>query len=167
MFEDRLGFAWDGHSCRPTSQEKGGTMFDMNLKNPMSTLKGATDTLANVGLEKTQEVLAQINLLLQLLQSAGYGVASLDIELSLPPKVTVKLKTTPAVKEEKLSGIVRDHGDQKIIAMVVASLIQANKLRGSVTVESLEMEGVEIIMTTTPNITLQWRDKNKKEKQAA
>jgi len=137
------------------------------LKNPVSTLKDATDTIANVGLEKTQEVLAQINLLLQLLQSAGYGVASLDIELSLPPKVTVKLKTTPAVKEEKLSGIVRDHVDQKIITMVVASLIQANKLRGSVTVESLEMEGVEIIMTTTPNITLQWRDKDRKEKQAA
>jgi hypothetical protein len=32
-----------------------------------------------------------------------------------------------------------------------------------VTLESLAMEGVEIVLTTTPNITLQWKgqDKNK------
>jgi hypothetical protein len=138
------------------------------LKNPMGTLKEATETLANVGMEKTQELLGQINLLLQLLQSAGYGVASLDIELSLPPKVTVKLKTGPAVKEEKLGEILRDHADQRVIAAVVASLIQANKLRASVTVETLELEGIEIILTTTPNISLQWKDKDKdRDKKAA
>lgn len=137
--------------------------FDaIKLKDPMGTLKGATETLANVGMEKTQEALGQINLLLQLLQSAGYGVASLDIELSLPPKVTMKLKTGPAVKEEKLSEILRDHTTQRAITTVVASLIQANKLRASVSVETLELEGIEIILTTTPNIILQWKDKNRK-----
>jgi hypothetical protein len=142
--------------------------FDaIKLKDPMGTLKGATETLANVGMEKTQEVLGQINMLLQLLQSAGYGLASLDIELSLPPKVTLKLKTGPAVKEEKLGDILRDHAGQRAITTVVASLIQANKLRGSVTVESLELEGLEIILTTTPNIIVQWKDRDKASKAAA
>ena len=53
------------------------------LKNPMGTLKEATETLANVGMEKTQELLGQINLLLQLLQSAGYGVASGSRRISI------------------------------------------------------------------------------------
>ena len=143
--------------------------FDsIKLKNPMSALNEAVQVIGNVGLEKTQEVLAQINLLLQLLQSAGYGVANLDIELNLPPKVTMKLKTGPAVKEEKLSEILRDHPDQRVITTIVASLIQANKLRGSVTLETLELEGIEIILTTTPNIALQWKDKDRdKVKKAA
>jgi hypothetical protein len=148
------------------------------LKDPMSAVTGAKEMLAIVetsplteitgavakaALEQAQKLLAQINLLLQLLQSAGYGVASLDVELTIPPKITAKLKTSPAVKEEKLSEILRDHADQKVIVTVVASLIQANKLRGSVTLESLAMEGVEIVLTTTPNITQQWKgqDKNK------
>jgi len=146
------------------------------IKNPMDALTGVKEKLANVDigalteltgaagkllLEQAQKVLAQINLLLQLLQSAGYGVASLDVELNLPPKVTIKLKAGPAVKEEKLTGIVRDHADQEVITTIVASLIQANRLRGSVTVESLAMEGVEIVLTATPNITLQWKDKDK------
>jgi hypothetical protein len=153
------------------------------IKNPMSVITGAKDSLANVdlatltevtgtvaklALEQSRKLLAEINLLLQLLQSAGYGVASLDVELNLPPKVTIKLQTGPAVKEEKLTEIVRDHADQKVVTTVVASLIQANKLRGSVTVDSLAMAGIEIVLTTTPNITLQWKDKDKdKEKTAA
>jgi hypothetical protein len=138
--------------------------FDsLKLKNPMSALNEAVQVIGHVGMEKTQEVLGQINLLLQLLQSAGYGVANLDIELNLPPKVTMKLKTGPAVKEEKLGQILLDHAGQTAITAVVASLIQANKLRSSVTVETLELEGIEIILTTTPNITLQWADKNRDE----
>jgi len=134
-----------------------GTLAQVDI----GTLTDVTGTLAKAALEQAQKLLAQINLLLQLLQSAGYGVASLDVELSLPPKVTVKLKTSPSLKEEKLSEILRDHAEQKVITTVVASLIQANKLRGFVTVESLAMEGVEIILTTTPTITLQWKDKDK------
>jgi hypothetical protein len=154
----------------------------MNLRNPLDSLTDVKDKLAKVDvgaltdltgaagkllLEQARKVLAQINLLLQLLQSVGYGVASLDVELNLPPKVTIKLKTGPAVEEEKLTEIVRDHPNQEVITTIVASLIQANKLRGSVTVESLAMEGVEIVLTATPNITLQWKDKEKDKNETA
>ena len=92
------------------------------FKNPMNALDEATKAIANVGMEKTQEVFAQINLLLKLLQSAGYGIGSLDIELSLPPKVTAKLKSGPTVKEEKLTEILHDHSEQKFVTAIVASL---------------------------------------------
>jgi hypothetical protein len=147
-------------------RKRGGNMpFD--LKNPMGSMKTATETIANLGMEQSQKALVQINLLLKLLQSAGYGIASLDVELTLPPKITVKLETGPAVKEEKLSEILREHADQGAITAVIASLIQANRLRSSVTVETLELEGLELILATTPNITLRWKDKDKNKKAAA
>jgi len=135
--------------------------FDVNkLKNsPIGSLQGVTDTLAGMGIETTREALAQVNLLLKLLQSAGYGVGSLEIELSLPPKITIKLKTSLQVNEEKLSAILSEQADKKVVVGIVAALIQANKLRSSITVETLEFEEVQIILTTAPNITLQWNDK--------
>jgi len=135
--------------------------FDVLNKGKLSALKDATEAVANFGMEKAQEVLAEINLLLELLQSAGYGVGSLDFELSLPPKVTIKLKTGPAVNEEKLSAIVRDHADKKVVTTIVSSMIQANRLRSSVTVETLELDEVQIELTTAPKITLQWKSKEK------
>jgi hypothetical protein len=131
--------------------------FDLNkLKGPMQE---ATETLASLGAEKSREILLQANLLLQLLQAAGYGIGSLEIELGIPPKITIKLKTGPAVKEEKLAAILREHADKKVITGIVASLIQANRLRDSVTVETLELGEVQIILTATPNITMQWTDR--------
>jgi hypothetical protein len=133
--------------------------FDLNkLKGPMLE---ATDALASLAAEKSREMLVQANLLLQLLQSAGYGIGSLEIELGVPPKITIKLRTGPAVKEEKLAAILREHADQKVITGIVASLIQANRLRDSVTVETLELGEVQIVLTATPNITMQWTDRTK------
>jgi hypothetical protein len=122
-------------------------------------MQEATETLASLGAEKSREILLQANLLLQLLQSAGYGIGSLEIELGVPPKITIKLRTGPAVKEEKLAAILREQADKKVITGIVASLIQANRLRDSVTVETLELGEVQIILAATPNITMQWSDR--------
>jgi len=130
-----------------------------DLRSSVGVLQGGTETLASLGMEKGRETLAQANLLLQLLQSAGYGVSGLDVELGLSPKITIRLKTSPAVKEEKLNAILRERADKKLVTAITASLIQANKLRGSVTVETLELEEIQIVLSTPPNITLQWKDK--------
>jgi hypothetical protein len=133
--------------------------LEFNLNKLRDPMQGATETLASLAAEKSREILLQANLLLQLLQSAGYGIGSLQIELGIPPKITIKLKAGPAVKEEKLAAILRDHADKKVITGIVASLIQANRLRDSVTVETLELGEVEIILTATPNITMHWTDR--------
>lgn len=129
----------------------------------LSGLKGsvqqATETLASLGAETSREFLVQANLLLKLLQSAGYGIGNLEVELGVPPKITIKLKTGPAVKEDKLTTILREHADKKVITGIVASLIQANKLRDSVTVETLELGEVQITVATPPNITMHWNDR--------
>jgi hypothetical protein len=130
--------------------------FNLNRLNPV---QGATDALASLAAEKSREILLQANLLLQLLQSAGYGIGSLEVELGIPPKITIKLKTGPAVKEEKLAAILREHADKKVVTGIVAPLIQANRLRDSVTVETLELGEVEIILAATPNITMAWSEK--------
>jgi hypothetical protein len=54
---------------------------------------------------------------------------------------------------------LREHADKKVIAGIVASLIQANKLRDSVTVETLELGEVQITVATPPNITMHWNDR--------
>lgn len=118
--------------------------------------------LAGLAAEKSREMLLQANLLLQLLQSTGYGIGSLEIELGIPPKITVKLRTGPAVKEETLAAILREHADKKLITTIIASLIQANRLRDSVTVETLELGEVQILVAAPPNITMQWTDRTSK-----
>jgi hypothetical protein len=135
----------------------------LDLSRLTGTIQGATGTLAGLGAEASREFLVQANLLLKLLQSAGYGIGSLEVELGVPPKITIKLKTGPAVKEDKLTTILREHADKKVITGIVASLIQANKLRDSVTMETLELGEVQITVATPPNITMHWNDRTNGE----
>ncbi len=131
--------------------------FDM-----LDKLKQAKETVADFGVEKTREALVELNLLLGLLQdSAGYEVSNLEIELSVPATVTIDLKATPALNEDKLSAILRDNQDKKMVTVIVASLIQANRLRSGVTVETLELKEIKIVLTTMPKVTLQWKEKGR------
>ncbi|HTS35249.1 MAG TPA: hypothetical protein VMH04_06230 [Candidatus Solibacter sp.] len=125
----------------------------------LDPIKSFGSTVQDAATKQAQEVLAQINLLLKLLQSAGYSVGNFDFELGLPPKVTIKLKTGTLVNEEKLAEIVGENSDKSAIVAIVTALMQANKLRTQVTVDSLKMEDVEIVLATTPTITLQWTDR--------
>ncbi len=129
--------------------------FDM-----LDKLKQVKETVADFGMEKTQEALVELNLLLGLLQNtAGYEVSKLDIELSVPATVTIDLKASPTLNEDKLNAILRDNQDKKVVAAIVAALIQANRLRSGVTVETLELKEIKIVLTTVPKITLQWKAK--------
>ncbi|MGA2414363.1 MAG: hypothetical protein ABSF59_07935 [Candidatus Sulfotelmatobacter sp.] len=137
--------------------------MDLNLNRFRGPLQDATDALASLAAEKSRQTLLEANLLLQLLQSAGYGIGSLEIEVGVPPKIAIKLRTGPAVTEEKLAAILREHADKKVIAGIVALLIQSNRLRDSVTVETLELGEVQIIVAATPNITMQWTDRTNRK----
>ena len=129
------------------------------LKDSVGKINEAKESLANLGMEKARELLAQINSLLQLLQTAGYGVDKVDMELGLSPKVTIKLASGPAVKDDVLANIVRDHADEQLVVGLVSSLIQANRLRSAITLKTIELAGTTILLTTTPTISLQWRSK--------
>ncbi len=110
--------------------------------------------------KKTQEVLSEVNLLLRLLQDAGYEVNQLEVELGVPPTVTIDLETGGGVSPDKLDTILRDNRDKKVLAAILTALIQASKLRDAVKVETLGLKDVRIALTVSPKITLRWKEKS-------
>lgn len=123
----------------------------------MSKFKEVKVAVAEVSLGKTDELVANINLLLKLLQDAGYEISLLNIELSMPPVVTIDLKTAAVVDEAKLNALSQANKDKQVVSTILASLAQANRLRHSIDVESLELLGAKIVLTTLPKISLQWK----------
>jgi hypothetical protein len=124
-------------------------------------LRTLIDQLTGLGKKKSQEVLTQVNLLLTLLPNAGFEITQLDIVLSVIPTVTIGLKVTDAVSEEKLNAILLEHKDKKIVSAILAYLKQASRLCSSVDVETIELKEVKILLTKLPNVSLQWKEKAK------
>ena len=125
----------------------------------LSKFKEVKAAVAEVSTGKTEELVANINLLMKLLQDAGYEIGQLNIELSMPPVVTIDLKTDSGVDETKLNALSEANKDKQVISTILASLAQANRLRHSIEVKTLELLGAKIVLTTLPKISLQWKQK--------
>jgi enamine deaminase RidA (YjgF/YER057c/UK114 family) len=117
------------------------------------------DAMAHLGKEAQQEGVLQLNHLLKLLQDAGYNVGEVEMEVSVPPKTTIKLKTTSLVTEEKLNAVLLQNKDHQVFSAILMALIQANRYRNSVGVEGLELNDLKIEINPMPKITLQWNEK--------
>jgi hypothetical protein len=127
--------------------------------NPMDKLQEVKGKALSFGAEQGAEVMKQTNQLLMLLQDAGYQVGELNVDLGVPPTVTVELKTGPLVNYSKLDAIYLANKDNDVLAMILGALIQANKLRDMVKLETIELKGAKIVLKTPPSISLHWKDK--------
>ena len=123
-----------------------------------SLAKGVGAKAADLGAQKAAESMNQANLLLKLLQDAGYQVGDLEMELGVPPTINITLKTGPMVSDSKLDAVYQANKDNDVLALVLGALIQANKLRDMVKVETIELTDAKIVLKTTPSITLHWKE---------
>jgi len=124
-----------------------------------SLAKGVSSKVADLGTQKAAETLDQANLLLKLLQDAGYQVGEVDVELSVPPSISVTLKTGPMLSDSKLDSIYEANKGNDALALILSGLIQANKLRDKVKLETIELKDTKIVLKATPSISLHWKEK--------
>jgi len=132
----------------------------------LNKMKSLTNTASDLATQKTVQLLSDLNLVLGLLPDAGYEVGEMEVELGITPKVTIALKLGQAANEARLKTIL-DKVDNAMLAAIITSLIQAGKLQDSVSVETLELKDVKVVLTATPNVSLQWKQKVTANKLAA
>jgi len=156
LLDRHLQTAVECSSLESAHRRKGGSTVGFDA---LSKFKEVKDAVSEVGFGKADEIVTDVNLLLKLLQDAGYEIGQLNIELSVPPIVTIDLKTNTVVDEAKLTAISQANKDKQVVSTILASLAQANRLRHSVKVETLELLGAKVVLTALPKISLQWKQK--------
>jgi hypothetical protein len=130
----------------------------MNL-DPMAKLQGLKEKAADLGTQKATEAMSQANQLLRLLQDAGYKVGELEVEVGIPPTITIDLKPGPLTNDSKLDRVFQANKDNDVLALVLGTLIQANKLRDMVKLDTIELNDAKIVLKTSPSISLHWKEK--------
>ena len=89
----------------------------------------------------------------------GYQVGEVDVELSVPPAISVTLKRGPMSSESMLTSIYEANKGNDTLALVLGGLIQANKLRDKVKLATIVLKDTKIVLKATPSISLHWKEK--------
>lgn len=129
-------------------------------------VKDLRTAVADAGMEKTVQLMTDMNLVLGLLPDAGFEVGEVEMELGFAPKVTISLKVGGAVNEAKLKSL-QEKTDNAMLSGIVASLIQASKMQNAVSLETLVLQDIEVVMTAAPTVSLHWRQRAGTKKTAA
>jgi hypothetical protein len=124
-----------------------------------SMVKDVGGKIADQVSQKASETMNDANRLLALLQEAGYKVSEFEAELKAIPKMTISLTTDAMVSDTKLESIIQANKENDVIALVLSALAQANKLRGKVSLNTIELKGAKIVLEATPSVSLQWKEK--------
>jgi hypothetical protein len=124
-----------------------------------SLAKAVGAKVADLGAQKAAETMDQANLLLRLLQDAGYQVGDLEMDLGVPPAITITLKSGPMLTESKLDSIYQANKENDLLGLVLEALVQANRLRDKVKLETIELKDTKIVLKATPSISLHWKEK--------
>ncbi len=134
-----------------TEEEEG-----MNLGSMMKDVGGK---IADQVSQKAAETMNDANKLLALLQEAGYKVTEFEVELKATPKMTISLTTDAMVSDSKLESIIQANKENEVITLVFSALVQANKLRGKVSLNTIELKSAKIALEALPSVSLQWKEK--------
>ena len=124
-----------------------------------SLAKTVSSKVADLGAQKATETLNQANLLLHLLQDAGYQVGDVEMDLGIPPAITITLKAGPVMTDGKLDSVYQANKENDVLGLVLGALVQANKLRDKVNLETIELKETKIVLKATPSISLHWKEK--------
>ena len=128
----------------------------MNLGSMMEDVGGK---IADQVSQKASETMNDANRLLALLQEAGYKISEFEVAVKAIPKITISLQTDVVVSDDKLEKIMQANKENDVIVLVFTALAQANKLRGKVSLNTIELKGAKIEFEGTPSVSLQWKEK--------
>jgi len=128
----------------------------MNIGSMMKDVGGK---VADQVAQKASETMNDANRLMALLQEAGYKISDFEVEVKALPKLTISLKTDEVVSDSRLEAIMQANKENDVIVLVLGALAQANKLRGKVSLNTIELKGARVVLEATPSVSLQWKEK--------
>jgi hypothetical protein len=132
--------------------------------NPLNKIK---DKVSDVSTQKTLELMSDVNVILTALPDAGFQIGELEVELGVTPRLTVEVKIGQAIREDKLTAVLKANPNNVLLSATLNALLQASKLQKAVSVETLELKDVRIVLATTPTVALQWKEKTAAKTAAA
>lgn len=126
-------------------------------KDSLSNAMSAVASLKDVGGEKIVESVNELSAGIPLIEEAGFKVDGLNIDLGIPPDISISFSKTNEVSEESIQKLIDDNEDKKILVLVLKALLTANSLQGRITFNKFVFGGVSIKLGIPPAVSLRYK----------
>ncbi len=93
-----------------------------------------------------------------LIESAGFRIRDMEIELSIIPKLIPHFEKFADTDDETRRSIIEQVKDKRLVSLLLKALFKADNFQQSLTMGQLEFAGIEIEITAIPAIRLLYKN---------
>ena len=136
-----------------------------SAKDKIAELSAQASTLLNMdvlgsvkeyGLEKINEIWAQIEASTEVFQKTGYSITSIDINLAIPPTVMLSLDQSENIDDETEKKLLEENKDKSVIYPILVALFKANAVQKSINSVQYKFTGLSIELGLSPKIDMKF-----------
>ena len=127
------------------------------VKDTVGTAVEKVTDLKDAGADKVSDYLNELSNGLPIISEAGFSVDSINLEMGLPPDISISFNKTNEVKAELIEELIRQHKDKKILTAVLKALQGANYIQQKITLNKFVFSGVTVKLGIPPAVTLKYK----------
>ena len=120
-------------------------------------LSDKVNSLKEAGTDKIKSYMDEISHGLPLIEEAGFKVDGINIDLGLPPDISIGFSKTSEVSTETIQVLIEKNQDKKLLCLILNALHSANSLQSKITMDKFLFGGVSIKLGLPPEISLKYK----------
>ncbi|MBL7771245.1 MAG: hypothetical protein JNM95_00130 [Chitinophagaceae bacterium] len=110
--------------------------------------------LKEYGVEKLNDTWVQIEAATDTLAQTGYSITSIDVNLSLPPALSMNLEQIENIGDEEEKKLLEANKDNTFVYSLLVALFKANAVQQSIVSTKYKFSGLKIGLGFPPNIDM-------------
>jgi hypothetical protein len=114
--------------------------------------------LAQVGADTLRALTDEVNELLPAIRKAGYLVQGVDLDVAIPPKVSVHCKLQTDLSEEERVALLASLEGRKLVETAVAALFRVADAQRRLSLGTLRPSDIILEMGVTPGVKVRYRE---------
>ncbi len=127
-----------------------------NLKDKMAGAGGYLSDLKEEGKEKFLNYVNGLGDILPLIAEAGYTLNSFDIDVSLPPGISMQFEKVQDVSRVKIDSILEQNKDKELLKMIVTSLVAADEFHKKVKLGNYFLTHITVGLSVPPKMSIKF-----------
>ncbi len=128
--------------------------FKAGLKEKVSSINETISDFKEEGRDKLLNSVNGLTNVIPLVAQTGYTLKSVNVELSLPPGITMQFVKQENISKEKRDEILEANKDNELLKSIVKALVMADEFHNKIKMGNLKMSTISISLSLPPKVSI-------------
>ena len=130
--------------------------FKSDIKDKVTSVTETISDLKEGGRDKFFNYVNNLSDIIPIIATTGYRLKGVDIEISLPPGISMQFSKVENISKEKINEIMEANKDNELLKSIIKSLVMADELHNKIKMGNLQLTTINVNLTLPPKVSIKF-----------